>query len=193
MPTVEPHLSTLPLLDPAFGYLIIGSVALLFAVAGSHKLRSLAVFTELFAAYRVLPESAARRLAWLIPWLELALALALLWPPSRRLALLGAMILLVAYAAGLCLNLVRGRRELDCGCGTAGNRRSIAAWMVWRNILLTLALGIAALPWVSRPLSGSDLLTIMGGWIAIAVLYAAVDRLLGDVAPKTMAFSRGTS
>jgi len=186
-------LPTLPPLDPAFGYLIIGSAALLFAVAGGHKLRSLAAFAEVFAAYRVLPESAARRLARLVPCLEFAIALALLWPPGRRAALAAASALLAAYAAALGLNLLRGRRELDCGCGAAGDRRPIAAWMVWRNVLLMLALGIAAAPWGARPFGAADLATIIGGLIALAVLYAAVDKLLGDVAPRTMAFSRGTS
>ena len=54
-------------LDPAFGYLIVGGIALLFAIAGTHKLRSFEFFTEVFAAYGVLPDAWARRLAWLIP------------------------------------------------------------------------------------------------------------------------------
>jgi hypothetical protein len=163
------HTLESPLLDPVAGYLIVCGIALLFALAGSHKLRNLALFTEVFSAYRVLPESLARRSAWLIPAMELAIAL------------------LIAYAAGISLNLVRGRRELDCGCGAAGNRRSIALWMVWRNLVLALALGVAALPWIARPLTGLDALTVIGGLSAAAMLYAAVDRLLGDVAPKTIA------
>ena len=48
-------------------------------LAGSHKLRNLALFAEVFSAYRVLPEPVARRAAWLIPAMELAIALALPW------------------------------------------------------------------------------------------------------------------
>jgi methylamine dehydrogenase accessory protein MauD len=68
------------------------------------------------------------------------------------------MGLLIAYAAALGVNLIRGRRELDCGCGMSGNRRPIAAWMVWRNLFVALALGIAVLPWAARPLDAADLL-----------------------------------
>jgi hypothetical protein len=181
------HTLESPLLDPAVGYLIIFGIALLFALAGSHKLRNLALFTEVFAAYRVLPEALARRSAWIIPAVELSLALALPWHACRPWALPAAIGLMIAYASGIALNIARGRRELDCGCGASGNRRAIAPWMVWRNLTLALALGVAALPWISRPLSGLDMLTVVGGLTAAAMLYAAIDRMLGDVAPKTVA------
>jgi Methylamine utilisation protein MauE len=178
-------------LDPAFGYLIVGGVALLLAVAGAHKLRNLSLFTEVFAAYRVLPEAWARRFAAFIPCIEIAIAASLLWEPWRPSAAAAALGLLLAYAAALGLNLLRGRRELDCGCGPAGNRRPIAAWMVWRNLCVALALGIAVLPWAARPLSAADLLTVMGGLAVAAVLYAAVDQLLGEVAPKALRLHGG--
>jgi hypothetical protein len=172
------------MLDPAFGYLIIGGIALLFASAGMHKLRALATFTEIFAAYRVVPDVLARRLAAFIPCLELGIAAGLLWEPSRRIAVASAVAVLIGYASGLGLNLLRGRRDLDCGCGTARDRRAIAAWMAWRNLFLAAALGMAALPWSPRALNLTDLLTVMAGLAAAVVLYAAVDRLLGDVVPR---------
>jgi hypothetical protein len=167
--------------------LIVFGIALLFALAGSHKLRNLAVFTEVFCEYRVLPEPLVRRSAWLIPAVEISIALALPWQACRPWALMAAIGLLMAYGSGISLNLARGRRELDCGCGATGHRRSIAPWMVWRNLVLALALGVAALPWIARPLSGLDVLTVVGGLTAVAMLYAAIDRLLGDVHPKTIA------
>ena len=172
------------MLDPVFGYLITTAIALLFASAAAHKLRSLAHFTEVFAAYRVLPDQPARHLAWLIPCLELGVAGTLLWEPSRRIAVVSAVALLVAYALGVGLNLLRGRRDLDCGCGAARVRRAISAWMVWRTLLLAAALGIAALPWSARRFNWTDLLTVAGGLIAGVTLYALADGLLGDVAPK---------
>ncbi len=174
------------MLDPVVGFLIIGGVALLLALAGGHKLRSLAEFTEVFAAYRLLPDALARRTAWLIPCAELAIAAALLWPRARGAAIAAAIVLLLAYASGMSINLARGRRELDCGCGPAGNRRAIAAWMVWRNVLLSAFLGVAALPWISRPYGPSDLVTGLAGFCACIALYAAADRLLGEIAPKGM-------
>jgi hypothetical protein len=173
-------------LDPAFGYLIIGGIAVLFASAAAHKLQDLARFAEAFAAYRVLPEALSRRLAWLIPALELCVAAGLLWEATRRVAAVAATAVLIAYASGLQLNLLRGRRDLDCGCATARGRRAIAPWMVWRNMILAAAAGITVLPWSPRSLNPTDVLTVVGAITAGVALYAAVDRLLGDVAPKAM-------
>jgi hypothetical protein len=178
------------MLDPAFGYLIITGIALLFAIAAAHKLRDLVRFAEAFAAYRVLPEALARRLAWLIPCCELCVAACLLWEPTRRMAAAAAIAVLIAYGSGLGLNLLRGRRELDCGCGTARDRRAIAAWMVWRNLILAAAVGVSVLPWAPRSCNLIDSLTVMGGLTVGITLYAAVDRLLGDVAPKAMILRR---
>jgi hypothetical protein len=173
-------------LDPAIGYLIIAGIALVFVTAAAHKMRNPVLFAEVFAAYRVLPDAPARQLAWLVPCLELGVAAALCWKPSRRMAAMSGIALLIAYAWVLTINLLRGRRDLDCGCGAIHDRRAIAAWMVWRNLFLATALGIAALPWSARALGLVDFPTVLGGLIAVAMLYAAVDRLLGDVAPKAL-------
>jgi hypothetical protein len=173
-------------LDPAFGYLIAAGIALLFATAGAHKLQDLARFAEAFAAYRVLPTELARRLAWFVPVLELCVAASLLWEPSRRMGAMAGIAVLIAYASGLGANLLRGRRGLDCGCGSARGSRAIAGWMVWRNLILAGALAITLWPWSPRPFDLTDFLTVVGGLAVGATLYAAVDRLLGDVAPKAM-------
>ncbi len=120
------------------------------------------------------------------------MAASLLWEPSRRMAVTAGIAVLIAYASGLEANLLRGRRDLDCGCGTARDRRAIAGWMVWRNVILAGALGIALWPWSPRRFDWTDFLTVMGGLTVGVTLYAAVDRLLGDVAPKAMSL-RSTS
>jgi Methylamine utilisation protein MauE len=174
------------MLDPVFGYSITAGLALLFASAAAHKLRAPGRFAEVFAAYRILPEALARHAARLVPCIEICIAAGLMWEPTRRQAVLAAAAVLTVYALALALNLLRGRLHLDCGCGTARNRRAIAAWMVWRNLLLAAGAAIAALPWSLRGFDPTDVLTVGGALIAGAVIYAAVDRLLGDVAPKGM-------
>ena len=185
------------MLDPAIGHLIVQGVALLFATAGVHKLRGLAAFTEVVAGYRVLPQAIARRTAWLIPCAELAIAAGLAAERNLRATLVAAIGLLLGYAAAIAWNLVRGRRDLDCGCGSHRNRRPIAAWMVWRNMLLAAALGLAALPWSRRTIGLTDLLTLGGGLAASAMLYMAIDGLLAEIAAKSRAMRgmaiRGTS
>jgi Methylamine utilisation protein MauE len=180
------------MLDPVFGYWISAGLALLFASAAAHKWRALAQFSEVLAAFRILPEALARRGAWLIPCVELCIALCLSWERTRRPAALVAAAVLTVYALALGLNLRRGRLDLDCGCGMARDRRAIGAWMMWRNLLLAGVAAIAAVPWSHRALDLTDALTVAGGLIAGALFYVAVDRLLGDVAPKGMTL-RSTS
>jgi hypothetical protein len=172
------------MLDPAFGYLIVTGIALLLASAAIQKFSGLARFADIVVAYRVLPGAIAGPAAWLVPCLEAAIAAALLWTPTRSAAAMAAMMLLIGYASGVGVNLLRGRRDLDCGCGAARDRRPIAAWMVWRNLLLAVTLLIAVPRWSQRALDFSDLLTIVGGLAVAITLYAAADRLFGDVAPR---------
>lgn len=179
------------MIDPVIGYWIAIAVALLFASAGIQKLRAVEHFTGILVAYRLLPRALASPVAWLIPCLELAASALLLGACGRYpAAVVPAMSLLILYAWGLSVNLARGRRGLDCGCGTAQSRRPIAPWMVWRNLILAVALGISALPWSPRALSGADLLMLVSAVTVTATLYATVDRLLGEVVPRTLALRR---
>jgi hypothetical protein len=120
-----------------------------------------------------------------VPLLELTLAAGLLAPASRAACACAGAGLLVLYAFAIALNLARGRRELACGCGGANERRPIAAWMVWRNLLLAAILAVAALPAAARPLEAVDLLTVGGGLAVAALLYMSADALLGRVAPRS--------
>jgi hypothetical protein len=178
------------MVDPAIGALLLGCFALLFASAALPKLRSRAHFREVLRAYRVMPD----RLAWLaplVPFFELGVALALLVPAARAGAALAGAALLLVYAVGIGVNLVRGRRDLACGCGGADEARRIAPWMVARNLLLASILAATLLPWQSRELLATDMLTVGAGMAVATLLYVSLDRLLGRVAPRTTALGGG--
>jgi hypothetical protein len=171
------------MIDPAVGALLAGAFALLFASAALHKLRDLKSFAEAFRAYEVLPAGAAR-LAWLVPALELTVAVGMLAAASRAGASATGAALLLGYACAIGINLGRGRGDLACGCGGPEERRPIATWMVWRNLILAGLLGALLLPWVARPMQPADALTIGAGTAVAALLYMSVDRLLGRVVPR---------
>ncbi len=95
-------------IDPAVACLLIASTALLFLVAAVHKLRDLRRFREVFAAYRLLPLAAGRGLAPVVPALELAVAVGLLFDNLRMMALWTGIALLLAYAIAIAVNLARG-------------------------------------------------------------------------------------
>jgi len=166
-------------IDPAIAALIVACGALLFAGGAIHKLRALRRFDEIFAAYGLLPWAARLRLSRAVPLLEALAAGGLLLDATRTAAAYVAIVLLLVYAGAIAVNLVRGRRELACGCGGPDDRRPIAPWMVWRNILFAFVLLPVTLPWSARPLGLTDMVTIGCGTATFALVYLCLDRLLG--------------
>jgi uncharacterized membrane protein YphA (DoxX/SURF4 family) len=168
------------MLDPAIGGLIVGCFALLFVSAAGHKLRDLRRFAQVFAAYGIAPALGRRQFAWLVPLLEIGIALGLLLPQSRHPAAIAGAALLLSYAIAIGINLRAGRIAIACGCGGPDQRRPIAGWMVWRNLLLAVVLVLALLPWSARALEWTDGATIGFGLASIALLYWCAERLLGE-------------
>ena len=92
-------------------------VALVLARAALHKAGDPARFEGVLADYRLAPEAALPGLRRAIPLAEAACALAMVLPASRAAGGLASAVLLLVYAAAMGINLARGRREIDCGCG----------------------------------------------------------------------------
>jgi hypothetical protein len=164
-------------LDPAAGLLIVLGVALLFARAAIHKLRDLAQFEEIFAAYGLLP-ALARPAAPALPVLELGTAAALLHPATRSYGIAIALLLLATYALAIAVNLQRGREHIACGCGAPDERTRIAPWMVVRNLIIAAALATTLLPAWTRPWSFTDGVTVSFGLATLALLYQCVEQLM---------------
>jgi len=179
------------MIDPAVAALLAGAFALLFASAALHKLLDPGRFAAALRAYEVMPPMLAR-VALLVPLLELAVAAALLAARSRGGAAAAGAALLLSYAAAIAVNLGRGRRDLDCGCGGPRERRPIGAWMVWRNLALAALLGVLLLPASPRPLGTADALTIGAGTAVAALLYMSLEVLLGRAAPNVARLQRGS-
>jgi len=166
-------------LDPAIGLLLITALALLFVSAGLHKLRDLQRFDEIFAAYGLLPVLARWHLSWGIPAAELIVAGGLLFDSFRPYAAAVGIVLLLTYATAIGINLKRGRRDLACGCGGPDERRPIAWWMAWRNLLLAVALASTFAPWTPRAFAFTDGVTVAFGLVTLALIYLCVDQLMG--------------
>ncbi|HEY3785359.1 MAG TPA: MauE/DoxX family redox-associated membrane protein [Steroidobacteraceae bacterium] len=177
-------------IDPAVAELIVACLALLFGTAALHKLRDLRAFTEIFAAYEILPGLARAQLTSLVPVLEAAVAAGLLFDVTRASAAVAGALLLLAYAAAIAVNLARGRRDLACGCGAPDERRPIAPWMLGRNLLIGAVAGVLLLPWSPRSLEPTDAVTIGLGTLTCALVYLCLERLLGRNAPRSAELRR---
>jgi Methylamine utilisation protein MauE len=176
-------------MDPALQLIMRGALALLLCWAAVHKLRNVAEFREALAAYELLPRRCVRAAAALLVASELAIGVTLLLPGIGAGAALGAAALLCTYAGAIGINLLRGRRHIDCGCVGAAARRPIGLALVARNGALVVIALASALPATSRRLTGIDALTVSAGVITVAFLYVAVDALIVN-APRTAALTR---
>lgn len=130
-----------------------GSALLLAGVlawAGIAKLADPPGFAQVLYHYRLFPAWSLHPLALVLPWLEVWTALALLVPRFRATGGRMALALLLAFAVGIGINLVR-RHPIDCGCfGAAPISRTDAqrlrdmGWEVARDLVLAgLALHVA--------------------------------------------------
>lgn len=160
-------------MDPVLELLIRWALAALFGVAAVHKLADRRHFDGIVLDYRLLPPRLALRLARGLPWLELAVALGLLGGTTVA-ALVGAA-LLAGYGAAMAINLARGRRSIDCGCG--GPAQPIGPALVVRNALLVATALTLLLPAGARPLGVLDFATVAAAVSALALLYAAAGEL----------------
>ncbi|HLY39294.1 MAG TPA: MauE/DoxX family redox-associated membrane protein [Candidatus Binatia bacterium] len=163
-------------LDPAIDATLRALFALLFANAAWQKLAAPGDFRAAVREYHLVPGGAVAAVAVLLVAAEVAVATALGVPALRTAALRAVAALLLVYAGAIGINLARGR-AIDCGCGGPAADRPISAWLVARNVALATVALAAAGPVGSRPLVWVDALTIAAATAAVALLYAATDRL----------------
>jgi uncharacterized membrane protein len=120
-----------------------------FLVSGVGKFRRLPKFERALAAYELLPHLTVRPLSRVVPCLETVVGLCLLAGAAETAALWAASSLLLLFAAGMAVNVLRGRR-IDCGCTS---KSGPVSWpLVARNVTVA-ALAAASVVSVS-PASG---------------------------------------
>jgi hypothetical protein len=175
-----------PALDPALHLALRAGLALLLLAAAAHKLRDPHRFRAVLADYRLLPRRTLEAVARTLPAGEAALALALLAPGLGATPALLVATLLALYAAAIAINLARGRRHIDCGCLGAAARRPLGFDLVARNALLAVAAGAAAPAAAVRPLVWLDAVTVVGGVLAGALLFAALGATRDVGSPATL-------
>jgi hypothetical protein len=165
------------MIDPTFNLLLTLAFAALFASAAVMKLRAPAIFVATLADYRLVPRPLLQVSGVLVVALEAGVAAGLLWSTTRAVSSVIGAGLMLTYGAAIAINLIRGRREIDCGCSL--QRRPIGRWMVVRNVIFAAALLVVAVPVAPRALGAGDVATIAAGLLVLALLYGSLDLLLG--------------
>jgi len=168
------------MIDPVVELTATLSLALLLASAAVHKASDRRRFVATVQAYELIPDRLAHGFGSLLPMLEAALAVGLLYPPSRSSSAVATVLLLALYTGAIGVNLARGRTDIDCGCFAASSRVPLSAQLILRNTFLAGAAALLFLPVAVRPLVWVDILTIVMAIVTLALLWTSARRLAAN-------------
>jgi len=172
-------------LDPVIHIVICYTLAVLWLTGAAHKATSFADFCVTLREYRLLPRGLSRVCAVAIIAIEIGLGIGVLIPVERSMALVGSSLLLMLYSVAIGVNLLRGRRHIDCGCMGPALRHSLSGWMVWRNLAFAgISLG-GLLPVHARELLWVDVLSIVATVGIVTAMYAALNQLIANAPELT--------
>jgi uncharacterized membrane protein YphA (DoxX/SURF4 family) len=161
-------------------------VGLLLVISGISKLIDLASFVKVVQSFRLLPISLTSAVAHAIPWVEcltggLLLAAVLLPRSAARSSAMSAVGLFLVFGGAVAINLMKGRRDISCGCFGSHVGGSLSWFLATRNCALAtvawLAYGQCSV-YANAPASGWHVgwapalvgLSILLGWQLVTSL-----------------------
>jgi len=165
-------------MDPVIANASSFVLACVFAGAALHKWRHAGEFRQVLADYRIAPAVSVATLAWLLPVTESVAAAGLIVPATRLPAAGLSIVLLLVYSVAIGINLLRGRRMLDCGCG--GPRQSLSEWLLLRNAVLVILACAAGADRIERQPGLLDWGITLLATAAGVLCYLAVNQLLAN-------------
>ncbi|MAN62264.1 MAG: methylamine utilization protein MauE [Parvibaculum sp.] len=170
------------MLDPVIDFAFRGAFAALLLSAAWHKLRDPIAFWQAVSGYKLLPQTFERPVSRIIPFVEIVIALSLFLFSASALPVLTALSLWIVYGGAIAINLLRGREELDCGCGGIGADQKIHWGLVVRNGVLAITTGFLLLPATDRALGWFDFATAGFAVLLLLLIYATAEHLLRNAA-----------
>ncbi len=147
------------------------------------KLRDPALFQANVENYRLLPDVLARPAAILLPVWELTAGVLVLFESMRMAGAVLTLGLLTVVTAAVCINLLRGRTEIDCGCGSLGGHvgdQTLNWGLPARNAVLALAAVLVLREDAARALVWIDYLSVAGGTLGLLGLYVTANQLMAN-------------
>jgi uncharacterized membrane protein YphA (DoxX/SURF4 family) len=128
--------------------LLVGGIFLLASVP---KIQSPGAFADAVRAFHLLPATLVLPFAYVMPWLELLVAVYLISGFMSRLAALGSIVLLGTFVVALLDALATGNTAHACGCfGTAANGNAVLSFLaggntvMWWDVIRDLILALLA-------------------------------------------------
>jgi len=173
-------------MDPVFTIIVSICMSLMFGFAAVHKLKAVTVFKATMDEYQLVPRMLSGVVVALLILAELAAAILVLVPAVRTTGLMIMAALLFIYAGGIGINLLRGRRDIDCGCSGPSSRHELSGWLVLRNLVLLSLVLLAANPSAQRPMNWLDAVVVLFSVLVASGLYVGMNQLLAQ-APRLAA------
>lgn len=161
--------------DPVTVAACSAAAALVLAHSLWPKLRDFSGFWGAVSAYRLVPDAWSRPVALAYLGAEAASLAALVAAPLHPgAALLAACVVAVASGA-VGINLLRGRRDIRCGCGSDADNLRLSNGLLLRNlgllaVLMLAAIAAAGLAAGTAPRAFTLLDTLAAGFCALALL-----------------------
>jgi len=165
--------------DPIVTRACASLIAVILLVGGWQKLRDFELFSAAVENYRLVSVGLVRPVALMVPAAELTAGVTLLFPATCALGSLLASAILFFVTTAVAINLLRGVRDIDCGCG--GSSSQTISWaLVVRNLVLALLTLPAAQQGIGRALVWGDYFTLVAGVLALVGLYLCTNQLLNN-------------
>lgn len=167
-------------LDPAISIAVSAALCLLWVSAGVQKLIHPGHHRAALANYELLPQSWVFPASVLLPLLEIAIGFAVVVPALATIGASSSIVLLGIYTLAVSINLARGRRDIECGCGGPALRQSLSGGLVARNVFLIGTSAVVLVPPAQRPLVWVDFATVVGAVAVAGLLYTAANQALAQ-------------
>jgi hypothetical protein len=121
------------------------AAAFVFAAFAQAKMRDRHRFVQSISRYRVVPPVLAKPLAVVLIGVELGIAIGLVLPIYRTFAAVFGIALLTLFLTAMGIVLLRGDKDVDCGCSLRRNLSPVGPASLARTFGLILVLGLIAI------------------------------------------------
>ena len=151
-------------------------VIVLFVSAAIQKLNNIEHFTEIVSEYQLLPENFVKVASYLVILAEVLVVVGIALSINAAWPLAGGMLLF--YTAAITINLIKGRREIDCGCSGPAFKQTLSEGLVIRNAVLLCVVIACMQQSTERSLIWLDYFSCGFATIVLVLIYIASNQLL---------------
>ncbi len=175
------------MIDPLIILILRIIFSALFLFAALHKLSS-GSFRGIVSDYNILPAALIPMIAISIPIIEIIIGFSWALNFLPKLTALITSSVLTTYTAAIGINLLRGRRYIDCGCGFSSTKKPLSSQdsqqlsggLILRNIILIAFSILVILPSAERLLGVMDYFSAIAASAIITLLFAGYNQLLSN-------------